>query len=59
LRLHRIAAEQAAEGIEQAGIVGLDWRFLSRLRDSGYEAANEWLAGCSRQPVATGIGVLR
>jgi hypothetical protein len=56
---HRIAAEQAAESIEQAGAFDLDWRFLSRLRDSGYEAADEWLAGCPRQPAAAGIGVLR
>jgi NTE family protein len=59
LRLHRIAAEQAAESIEQAGTLDLDWGFLSRLRDSGYEAADEWLAGCFRQPAAAGIRVLR
>lgn len=47
LRLHRIASEYAGEVLEQASALDLDWRFLCRLRDSGYEAAGHWLNSCS------------
>jgi hypothetical protein len=59
LRLHRIAADQAAESIEQANAFDLDWRFLSRLKASGYRAADEWLALYSRHPSAATSGALR
>jgi NTE family protein len=44
LRLHRIAAEDAFEGLDQASALNLDWSFLTRLRDSGRAAAEAWLA---------------
>ena len=44
LRLHRITAEQAIDLPEHASALGLDWRFLSRLRESGNEAADRWMA---------------
>ncbi len=43
LRLHRIAAEDAVEGLARASALDLDWRFLVRLRDSGRAAAEHWL----------------
>jgi NTE family protein len=48
LRLHRIAAEDAVEGLAQASALDLDWRFLVRLRDGGRAAAERWLAERSR-----------
>ncbi len=44
LRLHRIAAGDAAEGLAQASALDLDWSFVARLRDSGRKAAAAWLA---------------
>jgi NTE family protein len=44
LRLHRIAAEDAFKGLDQTSALNLDWSFLTRLRDSGRAAAEEWLA---------------
>lgn len=44
-RLHRIAAEHAVEMLAQASPLNLDWSFLSRLEQRGYDAAARWLAG--------------
>jgi NTE family protein len=45
LRLHRIAAEDGVEGLGQASALNLDWPFLTRLKEGGYEAAEKWQAG--------------
>jgi NTE family protein len=44
VRLHRINAEEAFEGLGRAGAFNLDWSFLTKLRDSGRTAAESWLA---------------
>src|SRR5207244_2162366 len=43
LRLHRIVAQDAFEGLDQTSALNLDWSFLTRLRDSGRAAAEGWL----------------
>jgi NTE family protein len=50
LRLHRIAAENAIEGLQQASALALGWPFLSRLKEGGRKAAAEYLPqlGCGR-----------
>jgi NTE family protein len=47
LRLHRISAEHAFAGLEQASALNLDWSFLTQLRDSGRTAADGWLSRSS------------
>ncbi|HXZ00705.1 MAG TPA: patatin-like phospholipase family protein [Stellaceae bacterium] len=42
LRLHRIAAEDVVEGLQQASAMALDRRFLRRLREGGRQAAEDW-----------------
>ncbi len=42
LRLHRIAAEDEVEGLSQASAFNLDWPFLRRLKEGGYQAAEKW-----------------
>ncbi|HEX7967825.1 MAG TPA: patatin-like phospholipase family protein [Stellaceae bacterium] len=49
LRLHRIIAEDSIDGLHQASAMRLDWSFLAGLRDSGYAAAEAWLARGSRR----------
>lgn len=49
LRLHRIAAEEVIEGLQQASAMALDWRFLSRLKEGGRRAAAEFLAALAQE----------
>ncbi|MFZ5792647.1 MAG: patatin-like phospholipase family protein [Pseudomonadota bacterium] len=44
LRLHRIAAEDAVDGLDRTSALNLDWAFLTRLMESGRRAAEKWLA---------------
>jgi NTE family protein len=44
LRLHRISAENTFIGLDQASALNVDWSFLTKLRDSGRAAADQWLA---------------
>jgi NTE family protein len=44
LRLHKIAAEDAVEGLDRTSALDLGWPFLTRLRESGRQAAETWLA---------------
>jgi len=44
LRLHRIAAENEFAELDRTSPMTLDWPFLTRLRDAGRAAADEWLA---------------
>lgn len=48
LRLHRIAAEDAVDGLDRTSTLNLDWSFLTRLMESGRRAAEEWLAGFAK-----------
>jgi NTE family protein len=48
LRLHRIVAEHAIHDLHGASALNLDWAFLTRLKESGYGAADAWLTGTSR-----------
>ena len=48
LRLHRIAAEDGVEGLGQASALNLDWSFLTRLKEGGYHAAEQWQASEAR-----------
>ena len=59
LRLHHIAAGEPADILEQASALDLDWRFLSRLKESGGEAAEEWLAGPFLQTRPSEIRLMR
>jgi len=43
LRLHRIAAEDAVEGLDRTSALDLGWPFLTRLQESGRKAAEAWL----------------
>ena len=45
LRLHRIVAEDTVDGLNHASALRLDWGFLTGLKQSGYAAAAQWLAG--------------
>jgi NTE family protein len=45
LRLHRIAAEDAMDGLHQASMLALDRAFLTKLRQSGETAAEACLPG--------------
>ena len=56
LRLHRIAPGEPADILEQASALDLDWRFLSRLKEGGGVAAEEWLSGHSRQTPRRRLG---
>ena len=47
LHLHRIAAQDTVEGLDDAGGFSLDWTFLVGLRDAGRAAAARWLDGGS------------
>lgn len=58
LRLHHITAGEPADILEQANALDLDWRFLSRLKESGHEAAEGWLAGHPLQTPVTEIGLV-
>ncbi len=49
LRLHRIAAEDGVEGLGQASALDLDWSFLTRLKEGGYHAAEQWQASLPRR----------
>jgi NTE family protein len=44
LRLHRVAAEAAVDGLAGASAINLDWSFLGHLKDNGAKAAATWLA---------------
>jgi NTE family protein len=59
LRLHHIAADQPADIFEQGSALDLDWRFLTRLRESGSEAAGGWLAGHSHPSSTSENGVFQ
>jgi NTE family protein len=59
LRLHRITAGEPADILERASAFDLDWRFLSRLKEGGVEAAEGWLAGHPFQTPAAEIGFVR
>jgi NTE family protein len=48
LRLHRIAAEDVIEGLQQASALALDWRFLVRLKEGGRKAAEDCAARIAR-----------
>jgi len=43
LRLHRIVAEAAVEGLHRESAYNVDWAFLTKLKDSGRRAAEDWL----------------
>jgi NTE family protein len=45
LRLHRIAAEEVIDGLQQASAMAVEWPFLARLREGGRKAAEAWAAG--------------
>lgn len=49
LRLHRIAAEDVIEGLQQASMLALDLPFLTRLKAGGQTAAEEFLSRLSRR----------
>ncbi|MGO8916483.1 MAG: patatin-like phospholipase family protein [Stellaceae bacterium] len=50
LRLHRIAAEDVVEGLQQASAAALNWSFLTRLKEGGRRAAADWAPRLSRHP---------
>lgn len=43
LRLHRIAAEDAFDGLDRTSALDLNWSFLTKLKESGRKAADQWL----------------
>jgi NTE family protein len=49
LRLHRIAAEDVIEGLQQASMLALDLPFLMRLKAAGQAAAEECLPRLSQR----------
>ncbi len=49
LRLHRIAAEDAVEGLQQASAMAVGWPFLARLKEGGRKAAADWAARLARE----------
>ena len=49
LRLHRIAAEDVVEGLQQASAMAVGWPFLQRLKDGGRKAAEEWMPRLARE----------
>ncbi|WP_178130922.1 patatin-like phospholipase family protein [Reyranella sp. CPCC 100927] len=53
LRLHRIAAEDEYAALDSTSPMTLDWAFLTRLRDAGRSAADEWLAQAFGHKVET------
>ncbi|HEX4614838.1 MAG TPA: patatin-like phospholipase family protein [Stellaceae bacterium] len=59
LRLHHISPGEPADILEQASALDLDWRFLSRLKENGGEAAGRWLADSSVPTPAAAIGPVR
>ena len=59
LRLHHISPGEPADILEQASALDLDWRFLSRLKESGGEAAGRWLADYSVPTPAAAMGPVR
>jgi NTE family protein len=44
LRLHRIAAEDVIDGLQQASAMAVSWSFLARLKEGGRQAAEDWMA---------------
>lgn len=50
LKLHRIAAEDAVDGLEHSSALALDWSFLTRLKESGRAAAETWVKATSLSP---------
>ena len=44
LSLHRIAAEDVVEGLQQASAMAVGWPFLARLKEGGRKAAADWAA---------------
>ena len=57
LRLHEICAEGAVEGLNHANALSLDWSFLTRLKEGGRSAAEEWwnrTQGASRGKIDRG-----
>jgi Predicted esterase of the alpha-beta hydrolase superfamily len=50
LRLHVICAEKAIEGLSHENALSLDWTFLTRLKEGGRAAVEDWWArdGLSR-----------
>jgi len=48
LRLHRLAAEATVDGLHRESAFNLDWPFLARLKASGRDAAEEWLAAYAK-----------
>ncbi|QEX24354.1 alpha/beta hydrolase [Hypericibacter adhaerens] len=50
LKLHRIAAEDAVDGLEHSSALALDWSFLTRLKESGRRAAETWVKATSLSP---------
>ncbi|HJQ56491.1 MAG TPA: patatin-like phospholipase family protein [Vineibacter sp.] len=53
LRLHRIAAEDGVAQLDRSSPMNLDWPFLTRLRDAGRDAADDWLARSFSQVAPT------
>jgi NTE family protein len=49
LRLHRIAAEEVIEGLQQASALAVGWSFLARLRDGGRKAVDDWTAALAAE----------
>jgi NTE family protein len=43
LRLHHIVAEHTVAGLHRASALNVDWAFLTKLKQAGGEAAEEWL----------------
>jgi NTE family protein len=43
LRLHRISADKAAPGLDPGNALNVDWCFLTKLKEIGRTAAQEWL----------------
>jgi NTE family protein len=54
LRLHKIAAEDAVAGLDRTSALDLDWSFLTRLRESGRQAAEAWLNTSMSPPPSSG-----
>jgi NTE family protein len=50
LRLHRIAAEDAVEGLDRTSALDLGWPFLARLMEGGRGAAETWLTELEAKP---------
>ncbi|HYM01773.1 MAG TPA: patatin-like phospholipase family protein [Stellaceae bacterium] len=48
MRLHRIAAEDRIEDLQQTSALTLNWPFLTRLKEAGRSAAEELIAGLPR-----------